>query len=161
MAQFGNTFDATGVAPAQTFELLPPGSYKAQIVDSELRVTRNGTGKFLWIMLDILEGPYRGRKLFDQLNLVNPNPITVEMAQRTLSSICHAVGQLQVTDSEQLHLKPMTIAVSIEPAKNGYGERNRIRYLVPKSEEASAAQPATPAPLSTPRPLSAPWARKG
>lgn len=161
MAQLGDTFDATGIAPAQAFELLPPGTYKAQIVDSEIRVTRNGTGKFLWIMLDILEGPYQGRKLFDQLNLVNPNPITVEMAQRTLSSICHAVGQLQVTDSQQLHLRPMMIAVSIEPAKNGYSERNRVRYVVPKSERPSREQQAPPAAVSPPRPQTAPWARKG
>jgi len=35
-------------------------------------------------MLDILDGQHKGRKIFDQLNLVNPNPTTVEIAQRTL-----------------------------------------------------------------------------
>ena len=68
-------------------------------------------GKYLWLMLDILEGPQQGRKVFDQLNLVNANPTTVEIAQRTLSAICHATGRLQVNDSDELHLIPLTIQV--------------------------------------------------
>ena len=90
MARFDTSFDATSVEPTTPYELLPAGKYSAQIVESEMRVTRNGMGQFLWMMLDILDGPYKGRKIFDQLNLVNPNPTTVEIAQRTLSAICHA-----------------------------------------------------------------------
>lgn len=167
MAKLGTSFDATGVEPLTPLEVLPAGRYAAQIVASEMRVTRNGDGQFLWLMLDILEGPYQGRKLFDQLNLVNQNPTTVEMAQRTLSSICHATGQLQVTDSDQLHLVPMTVSVTVEPPKNGYGEKNRLRYLVPDAgapqRPVSPARPPQPAPAATasPRPQSAPWKRAG
>ena len=111
MARFDTTFDASGVEPLTGYELLPPGDYVAQIVESEMRPTRNGNGEFLSIAMDILEGPLQGRKAFDQLNLINPNPTTVEMAQRTLSAICHATGELHVSDSEDLHFKPMTIRV--------------------------------------------------
>lgn len=90
MARFDTSFDATSVEPTTAYELLPAGKYRAQIVESEMRVTKNGMGQFLWLMLDILEGEHKGRKIFDQLNLVNPNPTTVEIAQRTLSAICHA-----------------------------------------------------------------------
>lgn len=83
-------------------------------------------------MLDIIEGPYQSRKLFDQLNLVNSNPQTVEIAQRTLLAICHATGKLQVNDSVDLHLVPMTIQVGVKPPKDGYSEKNTIRYLVPE-----------------------------
>ena len=69
--------------------------------------------------------------VFDQLNLVNQNPTTVEIAQRALSAICHATGKLQVADSADLHLIPITSQVTVKPPKNGYGERNAIRYLVP------------------------------
>lgn len=166
MARFDTAFDATGIDPATAYEVLPAGKYRAQIVESEMRVTRNGMGQYLWLMLDILEGPYQGRKLFDQLNLVNANPTTVEIAQRTLSAICHATGKLQVGDSEELHLIAMTIQVGVKPPKDAYGERNTIRYLVPDA----AAQPAAVQPAPTPavapaqtaptRPASAPWNRK-
>jgi hypothetical protein len=162
MARLNTAFDATGIDPAVAHEVLPAGKYRAQIVESDMRVTRNGMGQFLWLMLDILEGPHQGRKIFDQLNLVNPNPTTVEIAQRTLSAICHATGKMQVNDSDELHMIPMTIQVTVKPPKDGYGEKNSIRYLVPDG----AAQPAAPQPAAAPaqptpaRPAAAPWNRK-
>ena len=56
MARFDTTFDASGVEPLTGYELLPPGDYVAQIVESEMRPTRNGNGEFLWIAMDSLEG---------------------------------------------------------------------------------------------------------
>ena len=165
MARFDTSFDATSVEPTTAQDLLPAGKYRAQIVESEMRVTKNGMGQFLWLMLDIIEGDYKGRKIFDQLNLVNPNPTTVEIAQRTLSAICHATGKMHVSDSEELHLMPMTILVKIRPPKNGYGESNAIAYLppergaaprVPKPAPAAAAPSAAP-----PKMASAPWNKKG
>jgi len=157
MARFETAFDAAGIDPTTAYDLLPAGRYRVQIVESELRVTRAGTGQYLWLMLDIIDGPLTGRKLFEQLNLINPNPTTVEIAQRTLSAICHATGQLQVTDSEQLHFKPMTIVVTVDAGKNGAPERNKIRYVVP-NEDKSAPKPA---PTAAPqRPPTAPWGRK-
>ena len=162
MARFYPAFDATGIEPTTGYDVLPAGKYRAQIVESEMRVTRNGMGQFLWLMLDIIEGPYQGRKLFDQLNLVNSNPQTVEIAQRTLSAICHATGKLQVNDSVDLHLVPMTIQVGVKPPKDGYSEKNTIRYLVPEKAPAAPAYQAAPAASQTPAaPAAAPWNRNG
>ena len=162
MARFDTAFDATGIEPTTGYDVLPAGKYRAQIVESEMRVTRNGMGQFLWLMLDIIEGPYQGRKLFDQLNLVNSNPQTVEIAQRTLSAICHATGKLQVNDSVDLHLVPMTIQVGVKPPKDGYSEKNTIRYLVPEKAPAAPAYQAAPAVSQAPAaPAAAPWNRNG
>jgi hypothetical protein len=168
MANLGTTFDATNVEPAKPLEVLPPGKYPAQIVNSEMRVTKDGMGQYLWFELDVLDGPYQGRKLFDRLNLVNANPQTVEIAQRTLSAICHATGRMQVQDSEELHLIPLMADVQVQPPKNGYGESNKVRYL-PLDR---GAKPATPQPVRTAPPpqarpaapaaafTSAPWKRQ-
>ena len=168
MANLGN-FDATTVDPAKSADVLPPGKYVVQIVASEMRVTKDGMGQYLWLELDVLEGDSLGRKLFDRLNLVNNNPSTVEMAQRTLSAICHATERMQVQDSEELHLIPMLADVRVQPPKNGYGESNTIRYQpldhvaaapAPATRPAAATQPAKPATQSAqPRPASAPWRR--
>jgi hypothetical protein len=78
-----------------------------------------------------------------------------------LSAICHATGKLQVNDSEDLHLIPMTIQVGVKPPKDGYGERNTIRYLVPEGPTpASPTQPAATAQSAPPRAAKAPWNRK-
>ena len=177
MAQFDTAFDASTIEPATAYEVLPAGRYRAQIVESDLRVTKDGMGQYLWLMLDILEGNYQGRKVFDQLNLINRSTQTVEIAQRTLSAICHATGQMQVSNSEDLHLIPITIVVTIEPPSKGYGARNRIRYRTPEAAAKSGGNPtaapsraprsappaqiASPTPTPTPSPTPAPTPRPG
>jgi hypothetical protein len=152
---------------------VPPGQYPAQIINSEMRLTKDGRGQYLWLEIDILDGPCAGRKLFDRLNLINANPTTVEIAQRTLSAICHAVGKMQVDDSEQLHLIPLLVDVKVQPPKNGYGASNSIRYLplerapsqpsvaTPSARSAAAAAtPVAPQPVARPGGI-APWRRAG
>ena len=143
MAHLGATFDATTVEPAAGFELFPAGKYVVQIVGSEMRPIKDGGGQYLWLELDVLEGPLAGRKLFDRLNLVNASAQTVEIAQRTLSAICHATGKLQVQDSQELHLIPMIADVKVKPPKNGYGESNKVHYLPLERGAAAQARPAT------------------
>ena len=132
--------------------MLPPGKYTAQIVKSEERPTKNGTGLYLFLEMDVLEGPYRGRKLFDRLNLVNPNSQTVKIAQGTLSAICRATRRMLVQSAEELHMIPFLAVVQVQPPKNGYGETNKVRY--PPLEAA----PSAPPPTTTPTPQSAPAA---
>ena len=117
MAVFAQTFDAANVDPNAGFELYPAGKYLVQIIASEMRPTKDGLGQYLFLELDILEGQYAGRKLFDRLNLVNNNPDTVQMAQRSLSALCRAAGKMQVSNSEQLHLIPIHIDVKVKPPK--------------------------------------------
>lgn len=162
MANLGN-FDAREVDPIATYDVIPPGKYLAQIVASEMRATKDGMGQYLWLELDILDGPQTGRRLFDRLNLVNNNPTTVEIAQRTLSAICHACARMQVKDSEDLHLIPMLLDVRVKPPKGEYGESNVIRYL-PRDKQPAAAPAATPQtaarPASPPQGFAtAPWKR--
>jgi Protein of unknown function (DUF669) len=173
VANLGTTFDATTVEPNKPLEPLPPGQYPGQIVNSEMRPTKDGRGQYLWVEINILDGPYAGRKLFDRLNLINANATTVEIAQRTLSAICHAVGKMQVDDSEQLHLIPLLVDVKVQPPKNGYDASNTLRYMplekqtvlrpvaAPAARPAVAARPA--APVISPAPAAnsstAPWRR--
>jgi hypothetical protein len=149
MAKLGGTFDATGVEPNAPLEALPPGDYKVQILQSEIRVTKAGTGQILWLDMEVLEGPLKGRHVYDQLNLINPNPTAEEIAQRTLSAICHAVGKLQVADSEELHFQPLLVRVAVKP--NGYNEvkgYKPVKQAAAAGASAPAAVPSQPAPSS-------------
>jgi hypothetical protein len=163
MAKLGGTFDASGVEPNAPLEALPPGDYKVQLLQSEMRVTKAGTGQMLWLDMEVLEGPLQGRHVYDQLNLINPNPTAEEIAQRTLSAICHAIGKLQVADSEELHFLPMVVKVAVKP--NGY---NEVKGYKPVQQAAAASptpalEPATaPAASQHPAPAAsatAPWKR--
>jgi hypothetical protein len=151
MANLGGTFDATGVEPNAPLEALPPGDYKVQILQSEMRVTKAGTGQMLWLDMEVLEGPLQGRHVYDQLNLINPNPAAEDIAQRTLAAICHAVGKLQISDSEELHFLPVMVKVAVQP--NGY---NEVKGYKPVQQGATGAfGPAATGPVpSQPAPTS-------
>ena len=151
------TFDASNVEPATARELLPPGKYVAQIIESEMKDTQSG-GKMLALTLEIQDGPHTRRRLWDNLNLVNSNPKAVEIAQRTLSAICHAIGRMQVNDSDELHFRPMLLSIEVEPDSRDKhlnpSDPNR-RYQNKVKGYAKADGSAAPAP----RPMAAPPAQ--
>ena len=160
MAYLGKTFDATAVEPAAPIEVLPAGKYKAQIVNSEMRQTKDQSGEYLYLEIEVLEGQYASRKLWDRLNLVNSNQQAVDIANRALSAICHATGKLTIEDSEQLHYIPMTINVRVRPSgpdKTGTvrDAQNEIRGY----EKAEGSASARPAAATAAKPQ-APWRRQ-
>ena len=127
MANIGaNGFDATNVDPSVDFEHIPAGRYNAEITDSDMLDNSKGIGKYLELEFTILDGPYAGRKILTQLNLVNPSPKVVEIAQRDLCVICRATGNLRVKDSSQLHNIPLEINVKVKTNPK-YRPQNIIR----------------------------------
>ncbi|NLA67199.1 MAG: DUF669 domain-containing protein [Gammaproteobacteria bacterium] len=159
MAMIGH-FDANSVAPAEDFSPIPVGDYPMQITDSDLLPTKKG-GHRLSLTFEVTDGQFKGRKVWANLNLDNPNPKAVEIAQRELSAICHAVGKLQVSDSQELHYKPMLCRVDIE-TQEGYSPKNVIKAYKALAGGVGNAPAAAPnAPAATPAsPSSPPWANK-
>jgi hypothetical protein len=104
--------------------------------------------------MEVVEGDLKGRKIWDRLNLVNQNEDTVRIAYATLSSICRAVGEMLVDNSEPLHFKPMIVKVAYIPAgkdKQGIDRQaqNQIKGYLPVSGsiQASTANRA-PSPVA-------------
>jgi len=150
-------FDAEKVEPNTGFDPVPAGEYIAMAVDSEFKATKDGNGEYLQFVLEIVDGAYRGKRIFERLNLKNKNDTAVKIARGTLSAICRAVGVLRPHDSSELHNKPMRIGVVVEENKDKPGQFNN---KIKKYESASAA-PATPAPAtSTTVDNTPPWKRK-
>jgi hypothetical protein len=169
MAELGINFDATTVDPSAGFPVYPPGDYICHAVKSDMVDTKPkfpetvSTGKMLVIEWDILEGEFAGNKLWTRLNLVNKNPQAVTIAQGDLSAVCHATGQMHVSNSEQLHFKPISLKVVVKPAGNDKQgvwreAQNEIKgfdkhiakagYRAP-ARTASAAQATAEAPAAT------------
>lgn len=108
---FGEQFDANEVEPTGTFEALPAGEYEVAIIDSEMKATAKGNGEYLQLELEVVKGPHANRKLWDRLNLHNPNADAVKIARGTLSAICRAVGVLTPSDSSELYGRPLLAVV--------------------------------------------------
>jgi hypothetical protein len=151
-------FDASQVEPAEPFSVIPAGKYLCQVVNSEMRPTKDGGGAYLWLELEILDGEFKGRKVFDRLNLENQNQQAVDIARRALSALCHAVGELQVKDSEQLHFKPFVATVRMRPASDGYDASNEVRGYAPADGKVvPIAAPAAAKPAAAPVVKTPPW----
>lgn len=159
-------FDASQVGDMQTFDALPEGQYVVIATSSEMKPTKTGNGKYLQFTLEVLDGPYKNRKLFARLNLVNQNQMAVDIAQRELGAICKAVGIIKPNDSAELHNKPMLVSVGVE-IDDKKREGNVIRKYEPvgvlqQQAQQAAAPSAAPwgapaAPASSPAPAGAPW----
>ena len=144
-----NGFDANNVDPSESREPIPAGWYKAVITQSEEKPTKAQTGSYLQMTVEVIEGEHAGRKAFERLNLNNPNATAVEIAQRTLSSICRAVGVMTPRQSADLHDKPFMVKIKVKPAKDGYDASNDIAEYAatnaaPKDEAGSGGGSTPP-----------------
>lgn len=145
-------FNANNVDPALDFEPIPAGKYLAIISDSGMKPTKNGSGSFLELTFQVIDGPYKNRLLWSRLNLENPNKQAVEIARAQLSAICRAVGVMQPKDSLELHNLPLQITVKCKRREDTDEIVNEIRAYAKKEAATSQPQQET---SSTP-----PWARK-
>ena len=120
-------FDAEKIQPQASFEPVPTGEYTVMITESDLKPTKSGDGQYLQLVYEILDGDYKNRKIWDRLNIVNKNSTATEIAQRSLSAICHSVGVLHPKDSAELHNKPFVVKVGIRPAQGEFSESNTVK----------------------------------
>lgn len=158
MAQLPGAFDATTVDTTDNFDVLPAGDYKVQIVQSELRVTKAGTGQYIWLELDVLDGQFTGRKIWDNVNIINPNQQAQQIGEKILAQICQACGITQATDSEQFHFKPMIAKVKVQPAKGDYDASNQVKAYRPADGGGIQPQQPAAAPQQQAQPMAQPVA---
>ncbi len=152
---------------------MPPGTYTAMVVASDVKDTKKG-GQMIVLELDIMDGDHAGRKLFERLNIKNDNAKAVEIAFRTLGEIVKAVGKTTIKDTDELHNKRLYIQVAVDPPspyvdKDGKQQegkpQNSIKRFLPVSGAVSTPKAAPQAGATTveSKPTEqavAPWKRK-
>jgi hypothetical protein len=154
-------FDASTVAPQASSGPVPAGTYLAQCIDSDVQPLKSGNGTGLKLTFEIIDGQYKGRRIWENLNIQHSNEDTQRIAQSQLSALCHAVNVIKLQDTAALHHKPVTIKVVVREAKGEYQASNNIKgyesaggsvpaFLAPAGETAPAA-PVSKAPA---------WAKK-
>jgi hypothetical protein len=139
--------------PSEGFDVLPAGDYLAAIVDSELKRTKSGTGEYLKLVWEIMEGDYKDRKLFENLNLQNPSPKAQEIARGQFSAIRRATGVEKPNDSAELHNIPVILKVGLKKDDTGTMQNVIKKYSNRNGE--TATKPASATPGAVP-----PWKQK-
>lgn len=150
-------FDANEYEPMGSFDPLPVGEYLVVISDSTINENSKGTGKYLQLVYDVVEGEYSGRKLFDRLNIINDSETAQKIAKGQLSAICRAVGVMSPENTEELHDKPFVVKVGIKPATDLYQASNTIKAYKSKDGKDIAKTTEAKKPSGSPAAKTKPW----
>ena len=170
-------FDATTVSPQAAPQALPISDstgWLSRIVASEAKPTKDSTPEnksgFLELTLEIIDGPFKGLKGCDRLNIWNASQVAVDIAYSRLSAYCHVTGKYKINVTEELHGIPLRICVRQQKGSDTYTEIYAVKDAngndPGKSGPATAPQPtgfgapAQAAPAAIPvaeQPASGPW----
>ena len=141
-AFFGGTPYAFGtVEPQADIDIYPPGKYPVLIEKAEVRQTKKKNGHLIALELQILNGPHRGRKLYDNINIENPSEQCVEIGMRVFEALGRAIGLPAITNTDQLLNQTVVAHVKVDK-----GGQNNVRTYSAAGQQtaAPAVAPATP-----------------
>ena len=94
------------------FESLPAGDYVAVLESCEAKTTKAGNGTYWRFCFQVVDGKFKGRKVWCNINRTNPNKQAVDIGDRQLKRLIKAAGVAgRVRDTDQLRGKPLTIKV--------------------------------------------------
>lgn len=154
MASF--SFNASGITPKTSYDPIPAGWYLAQITDSNVNPAKSGNGMRMSLTFDIIDGQFKGRKIFTGLNVQHVDPETERISQEQLGNLMHAIGVIDLKDTAQLHMKPVMIKVKVREAKGGYDASNDVSGYKPATN-ATTPTGGVPAAANASLP---PWQKK-
>jgi hypothetical protein len=151
MANLGFQFKAEEV-PTSEYEPIPAGEYVCMFTESELKDTAAGTGQYIQIKLEVVEGDNAGRTLIERLNIKNPNEKAVEIAYQTLAKICNAVNKPNIQNTEELHNIRLIAKVDVQKSKpyikDGVEKEGNLQNVIKGyksiTEKASAHADSSP-----------------
>lgn len=159
----GGKFDAASVGPASFDNSpLPPGTYRVEITNAELKELKSGNGQAIKVEYTVIEPEkYARRKVWSNLNIQHTSEKAQEIGLGQLSALCAACGIAELGDTDELFQRILAVRVKVRPAQGGYSESNEVVSWEP----ASATMAPRPAAHAVRRPATAappamPWAAK-
>ena len=139
---------STYEAPKNDFSPLPKGEYMAMVTESQMKVTKAGTGEYLALTMQIIEGKYADRKIWENLNLHNPNEVAEKIARANLKAVSEACGFAELDDTDQLNDIPFILVLDIDrkdPTRNRVmGYKRAGSGSAPSASSTASAASAKP-----------------
>lgn len=126
MADLGFDYDAPTEEPVSNFDPLPAGDYVAQVIGSEIKDTRNRTGKILALTWEVVDGPSEHRQFWQNINYLNDSPKAQEIGRKQLDEVAYSAGATRLTDTDDLHFKPCLVRLKVSPAQGDFPAKNEV-----------------------------------
>jgi hypothetical protein len=145
-------FNPAGYQPRTEMGAVPAGKYLCRIDDTERKSTKNGDAQYLQITHTITEGEYKGRKIFDRLNLwtaqggqwVRRTDTAGTIAGEAMADLLLALGMGPIRNHEDLRGKPLVVKVKVRKSEE-HGDSNEVQKYYPAAEwTAPAGAPVAP-----------------
>ena len=155
MADLGGEFDSSTIVNTK-FEILPAGEYEMMVMESEMKDTKAGDGRFLSCKCAVVSGPLSGKTAFANFTWANKSEKAVQIGKGQFSDLCKAVNVLKPRDSQQIHGIPFVAKVDVD------GDYNRFKSFKARTVGGVPVPPSQPA--APPPPVQAgsvPWGNKG
>ena len=151
---------------ADSFDVIPEGTYDAKTTQADLKTTKSGTGKYIRLRWDITGPTHQGRVVWQNLNIQNQNPMAEEIGQKQLREMADAIGLTgKITDTDQLVGGHAKIKVIIRK-QDGYDDQNDVKRVLPLSDNTATTTPfaapnsgPAPSPVATGQ-ATPPWANR-
>ncbi len=146
--------------PDTGYDPIPAGDYEAMAVGMEVKDTKKRDGKYIKAEFEVVSGEFKGRKVFTNFNIQNPNQTAEEIGKKQFGALCSAVGNKRPNRTEELCNIPLVITVTIRKSDE-YGDQNEVKRCKPIASGGSSggnSQPSTSADAGT-RQSENRWAR--
>jgi hypothetical protein len=130
------------------YTALPAGVYPVIVTEAKWCQTKDQSGKYLKLTLEVIDGDHKNRKLWANINLVNKSAQAVDIAKRQFADICKAVGVLRPKNLGEIQNKPFAARVTVRDY-NG-DKHNEVKSFKPLggAAESSGDDEAKKAPSS-------------
>jgi len=140
-------FNASEVPPeVGAYEPMHAGWYHSTIVGAEMTYGKSvDAGLMLKLQVEINgnEHPqYANRRVFTYLCINHKNDLTKNIANRNLSSICHAIKQLELDDTDQLLGEEVMVRLKVRAAHDGYEASNDVGGFAPNGSQKTEEAPS-------------------
>jgi len=142
-------FDARTVAPQGERVPLPEGEYNVVLTGTEIKSKPDSPqNRQLVCTYKVQDGPLVGQTLTTSIMISHENAVAQRIGQEKLSALCWVTGVIQISDSAQLHGRPLRLKITVD------GKYNEVvafmdasgRTATEVSKGGPAAGPAVAAP---------------
>lgn len=133
---------------------LPDGKYMVEVADADYRDNSTGTGSYVMVEFNVIDGEFSGRKLWSNLNIIHANEQAQEIGQQQMAKLCLAtLGKPSCTDTDELIGRQLVVGVGLDKKDPS---RNRIKWFESVQQTTSAPAARTTAAPSVAKSAN-PW----
>lgn len=141
-------FNAEEMPESSSPNALPAGWQTFTIKDAEVKVTKNGTGQYIKLRMDVTGGDFDGRVIFENVNVRNANEVAERIGRQQLGEIMRAIGLASVSDTDEFIGGTLMAKLAVKKDAE-YGDENGEVNVIKSFKAVDGSTAPAPKPAQT------------